>query len=286
MAAKNDPLASFRDLFFAPLLPVEAMNHIHNFKETVRNGGCKYDCDYARTDHSRLPWTPSKEYGGWGGAAHFDTAEGAQHTPIVFVHGNQRDACDWNRQAEYFLERGYSGDDLWAITFGAGTPTHDQMAAQLDEFVSHVREYTGCEQVVVIGHSLGVTGTRYWLETHDRYDWVSTFIGLAGANHGLDFAAMCCRFGVDDGPYRTSQFLRSDYERFDDHPLAELNENETPGDVDYYTLRGAHDELFWGNRTSPMLEGAEENLVLSTGHDGVRESEEALGLVFEWASAA
>ena len=57
---------------------------------------------------------------------------------MVFVHGNQRDACDWTDHAGFFLRRGYPGDGLWAITFREGTPTHGSMAAQLEDFVRRV----------------------------------------------------------------------------------------------------------------------------------------------------
>jgi hypothetical protein len=80
-----------------------------------------------------------------------------------------------------------------------------------------------------------------------------------------------------------SPFLRADYESFDDHPLARLNEDETPGDVDYYTLRGTEDPLFWRCPESPALEGA-TNVALTTDHDGVRTARRAKELVFEWVS--
>jgi len=244
------------------------------------NGGCRVGCDHDRTDDDRLPWTGSG-YGGWGGHEYHGTEAGSEATPVVFVHGNQRDACDWTGYTDFFLNRSFAGDDLWAITFESGSPSHGEMAAQLDHFVAHVREYTGASEVAIVGHSLGVTGARYWLDRRDRYEWVDSFVGLAGANHGTVLNSMAANVGLTGGTYKMSSFLRDDYERLGDHPLAQLNENETPGDVDYYTIRGTQDPLFWNCRDSPALAGA-TNVALKTDHDGVRASLTSIEYVYEW----
>lgn len=240
-------------------------------------------CGHARADGSRLPWNTARLYGGWGGHAHHRTQAGAERTPVVFVHGNQRDACDWEEHATYFLQRGYRGDELWAINFRDGSPSHREMAASLDDFVFRVREQADADQVVVVAHSLGVTGARWWLAEYDRYDLVETFVGLAGANHGTVLSQWADYAGLREGTYKMSPFLRADYDRVDDHPLARLNEDETPGDVDYYTIRGTDDPLFWGCPESPKLDGA-TNVALPTDHDGVRTEPRAQELLFEWVS--
>jgi pimeloyl-ACP methyl ester carboxylesterase len=252
-------------------------------REARRNGGCAEACDRQRSDGSRLPWNTGGLYGGWGGHEHHGTAPGAERPPVVFVHGNQRDACDWESHAEFFLRRGYRGDELWAVTFSDGSPSHREMAATLDDFVSRVRDHAGVDEVAVVAHSLGVTGVRWWLAEYDRHDHVAAFVGLAGANHGTVLTTWAADAGMRDGTYKMSPFLRADYESFDDHPLARLNEDETPGDVDYYTLRGTEDPLFWRCPESPALEGA-TNVALTTDHDGVRTARRAKELVFEWVS--
>jgi len=118
-----------------------------------------------RVDDAQLPWETAGQYGGWGGHEWFGTAPGTTQVPVVFVHGNQCDASDWTETCEQFIETGYRGDDLWAITFAESTPTHAEMAAQLDEFVAELRSDTGAESVMVVAHSLGVTGVRYWLSS-------------------------------------------------------------------------------------------------------------------------
>lgn len=262
------------------------MRILRRLRHNRRSDGCAVDCEHARVDDSRLPWSTDGAYGGWGGRAHHGVDRGSlettgERTPLVFVHGTQRDACDWEEHAAFFLERGYGGDDLWAISFREGASTHDEMAEQLDEFVGRIREHADADTVALVGHSLGVTGIRYWMATRGRYEWVETVVGLAGANHGTVFNIWCAETGLQTNDYQVTPFLRADYEKHDKHPLAALNLNETPGDVDYYTIRGTEDALYWGCPTSPELEGA-TNVALETGHDGVRTSRETKEYLFEW----
>ncbi len=259
------------------------LSNVRELRRAERRGGCAVGCDHDRTADDRLPWESDGRYGGWGGHAFYDTEPGAERTPVVFVHGNQRDACDFEQHADFFRKRGYRGDELWAITFGRGSPTHEEMAAQLDTFVEHVRDETGTDSVALVGHSLGVTGIRFWLHERNRYEWVDTVVGLAGANHGTVLSSWCADAGMTDGVYRTSQFLRADYETLEDHPLATLNADETPGEIEYHTIRGTGDPLFWGCEESPELAGA-TNVVLDTDHDGVRTDRQAVARIFRWIS--
>lgn len=259
------------------------LSNLRSLRRCRRHGGCHAECTRARTDDSRLPWDAGGAYGGWGGADHHGTDPGVEHAPVVFVHGNQRDACDWEQYARFFRQRSYRGDELWSISFAAGSPSHEEMREQLEAFVGRVREHTGSETVQVVAHSLGVTGVRYWLARHDRYDWVDAVVGLAGANHGMVLSSLCAAFGLTHDTYRSSEFLRRNYRTVPGHPLAALNEEETPGDVDYYTVRGTEDPLFWSCPESPELAGA-RNVVLRTDHDGVRTARRTKKLVFEWLS--
>ncbi len=269
---------------FSPAL----LRILRRLRRNRRNDGCAINCEYDRTDDSRLPWSSDGAYGGWGGRAYHGVgaaagafAGGREPTPVVFVHGTQRDACDWESHAEFFLERGYGGDGLWAISFREGASSHREMAEQLDDFVARVREHTGADRVALVGHSLGVTGIRFWMATRDRYEWVETVVGLAGPNHGTVFNIWCAEAGIDGDDYQVSPFLRADYDEHDNHPLAWLNRDETPGDIDYYTIRGSDDALYWRCDESPELEGA-TNVVLETGHDGVRTERETKEYLFEW----
>jgi pimeloyl-ACP methyl ester carboxylesterase len=222
----------------------------------------------SRTKDAYLPWSTDGAYGGICGTHLFSDIPHRRNTPVVFVHGNSADASVWEPMMQSFLEQGDTGEDVWAITFRRSSPTHEEMARQLDAFVSRVREHTGYDTVHVVSHSLGVTGVRYWLERCDRHDWVDTFVGLAGANHGLERGSALASDSINFGPGRVSSFLDPRALDDPDHPLARLNQNETPGDIDYYTVRASEDRFFRADPESPKLEGATDT-VLETTHCGL-----------------
>ena len=257
-------------------------------------------CDVDRTDDRYLPWATDGDYGGWGGHEYHVTKPGLAggENPIVFVHGNTHDACDWSDHATRFLDRGYRGDQLWSITFAAESPTHDEMARQLEDFVEHVRAYTGADTVDVVSHSLGVTGVRFWMADSDdfadederldvgigpRYDVVDTFVGCAGANEGTYTCGPGCERGSGAG--RPCAFISPDCDE-PGGPLYELNNpDETPGGVDYYTIRGDLDYFFADNPDSPELEGADANVVLpGRAHNATRASDAAIEFIYEWVT--
>lgn len=237
-------------------------------------------CGRGRTDDAALPFD-ADGYGGWGGHAHHGTGGGRSERPVVFVHGNGRDACDFDEHAAYFLERGYSGDALWSITFERETSTHEEMSEQLDSFVGAVRGEAGAERVDLVGHSLGVTGIRYWLADRDRYEHVGSLVGFAGANHGTWTCGPGCAAGP--GSTRICDFLSHACADSPGGALYELNHpDETPDPVGYYTVRGTDDAFFRTRPASPALDGAENVVLEGADHDGVRTGEAPKELLFEW----
>jgi len=257
-------------------------------------------CDVARTDDRYLPWDTDGAYGGWGGHEYHATDPGLAggENPVVFVHGNTHDGCDWSDHATRFLDRGYRGDQLWSITFAASSPTHDEMAVQLEDFVSNVIAYTGADTVDVVSHSLGVTGVRVWLaddaifedvdERLDvgigpRYDLVDTFVGCAGANEGTTTCGPGCSRG--SGANRPCAVISPDCTQ-PGGPLHALNTpDETPGDVDYYTLRGQFDYFYADNPDSPVLDDAVANVLLAgMAHNATRASDPAIEFIYQWVT--
>ncbi|MHB9286065.1 esterase/lipase family protein [Halobacteriales archaeon Cl-PHB] len=235
----------------------------------------------SRTDDSFLPWNTGGAYGGLSGTHVFRDLPRRQNVPTVFVHGNTADASIWTGMMEAFLEAGDTGEDLWSITFRRSSPSHAEMADQIDAFVARVRDHTGHDEVHVVAHSLGVTGARHWLAEYDRYDWVGSFVGLAGANHGSSRCKRLARSQVAFGPARTNRILSPDRLDDPDSFLSALNANETPGDVDYYTLRATDDRFFRANPESPRLEGA-TNRALETSHVGLVHEAAAHRQVYDW----
>jgi triacylglycerol lipase len=241
-------------------------------------------CEEDRNSDENLPFNTDGTYGGWGGHEYHGTEPGIEHYPVVFVHGNSRDACDFNEHAEYFIERGYGGDALWSITFRETGSTHEMMRDQLEDFIERITEETSVNGVNVVGHSLGVTGIRHWMDDMNRFDRVETFVGLAGANHGTETCGPLCESGP--GTARPCDFIAIPCADTLGEPLFELNNpDETPGNVEYYTIRGTADAFFTTRMNSPELEGAVENVVLDGAtHDEVRTSNESKELMFQWLS--
>lgn len=273
-------------------------------------------CDVPRTSDEYLPFDTGGHYGGWGGHAYHGTARGTERNPVVFVHGNTHDGCDFSIHAETYLDRGYRGDELWSITFREGTSTHAEMARQLDEFVANVRRETGAASVDVVSHSLGVTGVRFWLldlrPYLDRWpsvglsadhpaaaphlDVVDTFVGCAGGNHGTETCGPCRKGPGSAEPCNVISPLCADGAG---EPLYDLNHydpegagsgdpspmNETPGDVDYYTIRGGLDYFYPANRESPELAGATNVLLTGRAHNATRASGTAVELIYQWIGA-
>lgn len=246
----------------------------------VRAASLPYDLAFAWMDASRTPRGDlpfeTDDYGGWGGHAYHGTEEGVENTPVVFVHGNTRTADDFTAHADRLLEEGYTGDELWAITFSGLTPSHATMREELDAFVDGVLEDTGADEVDIVAHSLGVTGARSWLAEEDRYDDVRRFVGLAGGNHGS--------WATDVGPYCGLGYVTPDLtttRSAAEGPLSELNEDETPGDVEWYTIYGGRDR-FYRDTHSPRLEGATNVYLPDATHDAVLHGETTMDLLAEW----
>lgn len=241
-------------------------------------------CETDRDSDENLPFDTNGEYGGWGGHEHHGTDPGIDHYPVVFAHGNSRDACDYDEHAEYFIDRGYGGDALWSITFRETGSTHDMMRDQLEDFVGKILDYTGVNGVNMVGHSLGVTGIRHWMDDLNRFGRVDTFVGLAGANHGTETCGVRCE--AKPGNARVCDYIAIPCADTPGEALFELNNpDETPEDVDYYTIRGTADAFFTTRMNSPRLEGAVENVVLDGAtHDEVRTSNESKELLFQWLS--
>lgn len=206
--------------------------------------------------------------------------------PIVFVHGNGATSESWDPAIEYLEQAGYSESELWAIDFIQPTSSHAEMAQQLDDYIGIVLERTDADAVDIVAHSLGVTGARWWMYDWEGHRVVDRFISIAGANHGLTSATWVSRFGIDYGPWSPASFLRSDYELLEGHPLRMLNEDETFGDVRYYTLSGSRDALFAFDPNSPYLKGATRNVVIDESHSGLLSSGTALSLLDHWLTTA
>lgn len=148
--------------------------------------------------------------GGFGG----ESGGRPSHAPVIFVHGNTGDACNWRLVRDDFLAAGWNAQALWALSYnGLGAGLGDapgrpdpRCAAQreaaggdgsrhitsneanvedLHAFIQAVREYTGSRAFSLVGHSLGVTLARRTLQVYPALrPHLLAFVGIAGGNDG------------------------------------------------------------------------------------------------------
>ena len=149
--------------------------------------------------------------GGFGGIA---PRAPLHHVPVIFVHGNVVDACDWYPVRDDFLAAGWTMQEMYALSYNglgsnSGTATmrmndacirehqqegwdgevrvtnDDGNVPDLYDFIRTVQAYTGSARFTIVSHSLGVTLARKTLKVHPelRKDLVA-FVGIAGGNDG------------------------------------------------------------------------------------------------------
>jgi hypothetical protein len=229
---------------------------------------------------------PDAEYG-WplGGFGGIERGAPTTHLPVVFVHGNQADAQNFEVVRDRFVDlAGYTDQELWALSYGglgyvggsapvtndggeagyvaehpqagvSGNPqNNDVNVPDLLAFVDAVRDYTGAARVQIVAHSLGVTIVRKAMLVRPQLrEQVAAVVAIAGANHGTS----ACR-GLEDDYYGCDEIAPgTDW-------LAELNAvGEAPGPTRWMTVydgTGVGD-VFFGpqDAQSPRLEGAEIN---------------------------
>ena len=229
-----------------------------------------------------LPW--SKD-GGIGGNQCFNISGNTTKTPVVFIHGNNSSHSFWKHYINHFIDRGYIGDELWAVNVSDKERTHRAFSESVNAFVENVCEYCGVDEIDLVAHSLGVTSARYWMEDYSTYSYVQNFIGLCGANHGLSFCPpqRLAKLLPKSSLSKPCQFLSNSGDG--EYHYTSLNEDcETPNDVNYYTIRGSRDKLFVLDKESPILDGAEKNVELDETHLGMRTNETAIELVHKWCN--
>ena len=245
--------------------------------------------------------------GGWGGVQ-----QGAplQHRPIIFVHGNTRDADDWDEPAnsvkQRFLEAGYSRQELWALSYNGKSTRREPPPSQcrtdaqanvpdLAAFIRAVLTYTGASKVDLVGHSLGVVMSRTVLTEHaDLLNRVERVVAIAGPNHGT---TVCRRLwlmwfiGWNDFVGCDELVPGSDW-------LARLNDGrgsgETPRPTRYMTIYdGTGADIFYrswlfgwpvGDADSPALEGAENKRLPGLTHDELKTDPQAVALFLRFLS--
>lgn len=155
-------------------------------------------------------FNPQVGFGGFGGGACR-----AGRTPVIFIHGNGDRATSWDSPItgsvknykvstrsvyQEFKARGYNDCELFGITYlsegeQSSPKTNYHKPEKYDiliRFIQAVKSYTGCKQVDIVAHSLGVSMSLAALTYQEnqfsgKNGWgsVHRFVNIAGGLHGL-----------------------------------------------------------------------------------------------------
>jgi len=138
----------------------------------------------------------------------FGAAGPVKRVPVIFLHGNNDTpfptACNplYGRiqsLAQHLADNGYSTSELWGLGYQGDrcdvnadqtqrsriAHTNQANVPDLRRFVRAVLQYTGAQQVDIVGHSLGVTLAREWMRQDLAYLKVRRLVAIDGPNHGI-----------------------------------------------------------------------------------------------------
>ena len=247
----------------------------------------------------------SNRLGGWGGIG---KGLPIKHHPVIFIHGNTRDAHDWDEPGQSvkqrFLDAGYSMQELWAISYnGKSTkllPPPAQCAtdvktnvSDLAVFVEAVADYTGAPKLDIVAHSLGVVLARKMLAEHPQLAHrIDHVVAIAGPNHGTTV----CRRSWLIWLIGWKEFMGCNEIAPGSAWLKILNglygKKEVPDSTKVMTIYDGTGTdilylpwLFWlpvGDQDSPALQGAINHKLLGLTHDGLRVNPTAISLTLEF----
>jgi pimeloyl-ACP methyl ester carboxylesterase len=223
----------------------------------------------------------------------FGAAGPVQHTPVVFLHGNNDTpyptACNpygaIHSVAQYFADHGYSPSELWGLGYQGDqcdlltSPTnrsglaHSTLAniIDLDRFVTAVLDYTGAKRVDIVGHSLGVTLARAWMKVTHKGHLVRRLVAIDGPNHGI---ISCSPSPLNywalpaNGGFTPSSPICAEYGRADSPFLLWLNHGqERPGPTKWLVIRNVGPDFVYSPLTDGVLPGVPAEDSLGRPHD-------------------
>jgi len=128
---------------------------------------------------------------------------------VIFLHGNNdvpfaAGTCqpfqgNIHHLAQYLADNGYSTSELWGLGYQGDqcdllqdntrrsgvAHTATANVDDLRRFVRAVMDYTGAQQVDIVGHSLGVIVAREWMRQDKAWRLVRRLVAIDGPNHGI-----------------------------------------------------------------------------------------------------
>lgn len=186
-------------------------------------------------------------------------AEDPRDLPVVFIHGIDGDASNWDVVIDRLIADGWPADQLYAHTFDDPSwGCNVDNAATIAVWVDAVLAETGADRINLVAHSMGTLSSRYFVKHLGGTDVVNTYATLGGMHHGLlsscspDFPGKPCVWDeiCTNGDY-----------------VADLNADpSTPGALNWVSIYGTADTTVpnW----SSELDGAENLPIEGVEHFG------------------
>jgi triacylglycerol lipase len=182
-----------------------------------------------------------------------------QDLPVLFVHGIDGSAADWDTILGHLAGDGWDPDTLYAETFeDPSWGCNVDNAATLGVWVDAILAETGADRIQLVAHSMGTLSTRHWLKELGGTELVHSYTTLGGMHHGLssscspDFPFKPC---VWDEICSTGELV------------TQLNADPaTPGDLYWTSIYGTADTVV--PNSSSLLDGAENVAVAGVEHSG------------------
>ncbi len=184
-----------------------------------------------------------------------------KNTPIVLVHGLFCSSSLWQPFREYFLKKGYTSHEIFAIDYTDSQNVFENEMKDLSKFIKNVRKYTGSEKIILVGHSKGGILIRIYIQM------------TAGKNitHAITFAS----------PNKGTPKSRSHYTRPGSRFLKSLN--STLFGVKHLCFAAETDRYFPGSyRNYAYINGAKNVLIPGTTHLNIINSKKAYDIMIEF----
>jgi triacylglycerol esterase/lipase EstA (alpha/beta hydrolase family) len=174
--------------------------------------------------------------------------------PILFVHGWNGSASNWNTMKARFEKDGYPASHLLAYNYNTSQSNKTTGETVVNAEVDKLLASTGATKVDVLAHSMGSLNSRWYLKfVAGAQEKVDDWVSFGGPNHGTSAANLC---------FSTTCLEMRIGSKF----LTELNAgDETPGAVNYGTWWSPCDE-FINPDESVVLSGATNTKTACISH--------------------
>jgi triacylglycerol lipase len=198
-------------------------------------------------------------------------ADASLPDPVLFVHGVNGSASNWDTMIGRLVADGWPADRLFAHTFAdPKLGCNVDNAATIKGWVGDIFVQTGAARIDLVAHSMGSISSRYYMKNLGGAAVVNTYATLGGMHHGLwspclSPKGMQCTWDELCG---TREFL------------TQLNQPPvTPGPAIWVSMYGTADRDV--PNSSSELDGAENIAFEGVEHDGANGLQEVEAVYLE-----